>query len=91
MRESRRFRLDLAPGWGLGADSQQWVLRAWKRPVGVAWHPVGYIGSTKTVLRLTLREMGVTPTSEGQAGLDALSKRFLDWRHEYDGYIRHPH
>ena len=86
MRESRHFRLDIAPGWALGADTQQWmVLRAKIYRAGVEWRPVSFIGSTKTVLLLTLREIGVTPTPRGQAALDALPDRFLDWRHEYDG------
>ena len=76
-----RFLFDLAPGWKLGADANQWMLmRGRKRHAEVTWQPVAYIGSTTSVLWRCMREKGIGPTLEAQAKLNALPERFLDWR-----------
>ncbi len=76
-----RILFELAPGWALGADRNQWiVMRRRKRRDQHYWHPVSFIGSTKTTLLRVLREKGIHTSEKGQAALNALPERFLDWR-----------
>jgi len=80
-----RILFELAPGWALGADRNQWiVMRRRKRRDQHYWHPVSFIGSTKTTLLRVLREKGIQPTPEAKIALNALPERFLDWRDSVD-------
>ena len=75
-----RERLPLAEGWSLTADSNQWILcRARKRRSGIKWQPIKFIGSNSRVLRRLLREMGIEPTPEAEAALNAFPAEFREW------------
>lgn len=78
-----RVLFDLADGWTLGADSNQWtLLRRRKRQDEAYWNPVAFVGSNTRIVRRILRENGVQPNPEARAKLDALPERFLDYRHQ---------
>jgi|TARA_B100000315_G_scaffold31795_1_gene26822 hypothetical protein len=80
-----RILFGLAPGWALGADRNQWiVMRRRKRRDQHYWNPISFIGSTKTTLLRVLREKGIHTSEKGQAALDSLPERFLDWRDNVD-------
>jgi hypothetical protein len=72
---------DLAPGWSIGADDNQWMLLRRRKRQDKAYHQaVSFIGSTKTSLHRILREKGIQPAPKAQAKLDALQERFLDFK-----------
>jgi|TARA_B100000315_G_scaffold249228_1_gene280126 hypothetical protein len=76
-----RFLFELAPGWALKADNQQWLICRRKMDKGtVKWRPVSFIGSTRAVLISVLGQKGIIPTPEVRTLLTALPERFLDWR-----------
>jgi hypothetical protein len=78
-----RHLFDLAPGWALGADSNQWMLlRVRKRRDETYHQAISFIGSTKTVLLRVLREKGVQPAPEAHALLQALPEKFRDFNRE---------
>ena len=73
--------LPLGNGWALGADDLQWfVLRARNHRGRIKWQPVGFVCSTRDVLRRVLREKGVRLTPEGEAAVNALQPTFDAWR-----------
>ena len=76
-----RFLFDLAPGWALGYDDNQWIILR-RRNLGRqrGWKPVSFIGGKKTTLLRVLREKGVVLNPEAQASLELFPDRFLDWR-----------
>jgi len=88
---SDNILFQLAPGWALGADNQQWILfkadkrglQAKKRHRRAPWRAVSFIASTKTVLMRVLNEKGVVPTLEAQAALDTLPDTFQKWLCQY--------
>ena len=52
-----RFIFQLAEGWALGADDNQWMLlRGRKRHAETIWQPAAFIASTKTNLLLCMAE-----------------------------------
>jgi hypothetical protein len=76
-----RHLFDLASGWALGFDDNQWILlrrRNFRTQRG--WKPVSFIATNKTILLRVLRESAVQPTPDAQIKLDALPVRFKDWR-----------
>jgi hypothetical protein len=78
---SGRSLFQLADGWALGADDNQWMLlRARKRHAETVWQPVSFIASTKTILLLCMAKNGIQVTADAQAQLDELPERFLDIR-----------
>ncbi|MFB9354251.1 hypothetical protein [Sneathiella chinensis] len=78
------FFIPLANGWALKADELQWMIcRLRKRHAQWVWHPVSYIGSTKTNLLLCMRRKAFTPTSEAKVQLDEMPERFKDWLSEF--------
>ena len=78
------FLFDLAPGWGLGYDKNQWiVLRSRNLRTQRDWKPVSFIGCEKTTLLRVLREKGVELNPEAQASLDLMPEGFLDWRDQH--------
>ena len=79
-----RVFLRLSEGWALGFDKNQWiVLKRTKRRDEHYWHPVSFIGSTKTNLLRVVAEKGVTVDPEAQRAIDAMPDRFLDWLEEH--------
>ena len=78
---SGRSLFQLADGWALGADDNQWMLlRARKRHVETVWQPVSFIASTKTALHRCMAENGIQVTADAQTQLDELPERFQDWQ-----------
>jgi len=76
-----RILFELADGWALGHDKQQWMLmRAAKLRGEDIWQPVSFIGSEKRILERCMLENGVHPTSMAQAMLDALPNHFSEWK-----------
>ena len=75
---------DLAPGWALGYDKNQWiVLRRRNLRTQRGWKAVSFIGCKKTTLLRVLREKGVELNPEAQASLELFPERFLDWRDQH--------
>ena len=88
MADKPLFTLDADSRWRLAFDRQQWIIQRRKGPArpanrsGIAesgWRGASFIASTKRVLRRVLDEAGVLLTSEAQARLDVLPKRFADF------------
>ena len=79
-----RFLFDLAPGWALGYDKNQWiVLRSRNLRTQRGWKAVSSIGCEKTTLLRVLREKSVELYPEAQASLDLMPEGFLDWRDQH--------
>ena len=79
-----RFLFDLAPGWALGYDNNQWiVLRRRNLRTQCGGKAVSFIGCEKTTLLRVLREKGVELNPEAQASLELFPERFLDWRDQH--------
>ena len=79
-----RFLFDLAPGWALGYDKNQWiVLRSRNLRTQRGRKAVSFIGCEKTTLLRVLREKGVELYPEAQASLDLTPDTFLKWRDQY--------
>ena len=79
-----RFLFDLAPGWALGYDKNQWiVLRSRNLRTQRGWKAVSFIGLKKTTLLSVLLEKGVELNPAAQANLELFPDRFLDWRDQY--------
>lgn len=77
---SDRQFLRLSEKWALGYDRNQWiVMKRRKRRDEHYWHPVSFIGSTKTNLLRVVAEKGVTVGPAAQRVLDTMPERFLDW------------
>ena len=76
-----RFIFQLAEGWALGADDNQWMLlRGRNRHAETIWQPAAFIASTKTNLLLCMAEKDIQLTVDAQVQLDELPERFLDFR-----------
>ena len=57
-----RFLFDLAPGWALGYDKNQWIVlkaRGDKRENHQSWRSVSFVGSNKLALMRIFREKGI--------------------------------
>ena len=79
-----RFLFDLAPGWALGYDKNQWiVLRSRNLRTQRGWKAVSFIGCEKTTLLRVLREKGVELNPEAQVNLDLFPDTFLKWRDQH--------
>ena len=75
-----RILFELADGWALGFDTNQWIImRARNRRGERDWQPVSFIASEKRILERCIRENGVHPTLVAQSKLDALPDQFRDW------------
>jgi len=82
-----QFLIDLAPGWALGFDPQQWMIetadkrrqQADLRYRRAPWRPVAFIGSTKAVLRCCLSEKGIELTPKASEYIDAMPDTFQAW------------
>ena len=75
-----RFIFQLAEGWALGVDDNQWMLlRGRKRHAETVWQPVAFMASTKTNLLLCMAEKDIQITDDAQAQLDNLPECFLDF------------
>lgn len=76
--------LILADGWAVRADELQRMLcRKRMRHAQTVWHPLSFIGCTKTALLVCMQQRGVTPSMEAQAMLDAMPEKFRDWVKEF--------
>ena len=76
-----RILFDLAPGFALGFDSEQWMIMKAKTVKGARqWRPVKFIGSDKLVLLAWLGRLGVTPNPRAAELLGQLPTAFLDWK-----------
>ena len=81
-----RFLFDLAPGWALGYDKNQWIVlkaRGDKSKSAQRWRAVSFIGSNKLVLMRVLKEKGINPQPSAKKALTSFPDRFLDWRDQY--------
>ena len=75
-----KFLFDLAPGWALAFDRNQWILlRRRNSRTERGWKPVRFIGTTKTILLRVLRESGVSMTKPAECELAAMPENFCDW------------
>ena len=84
------FHLDLAPGWALLADQQQWLLCRERYRQGTAlWHPVGFIGSNKRVLARVMAREGLFNRPDldraVHAFLSASPQSFREWAQAHVG------
>ena len=84
MADREVFRLN--PGWSLGFDRAQWIVRKRRAYKGAKedWRPVSFVGSDKDILWRVLGERGVVVTPEAKAAIDAMPHRFVDWLAERD-------
>jgi hypothetical protein len=72
--------LELADGWALGFDFNQWILfRRRNLRTQSGWKPVAFIASNKIILRRVLREAGVQPNPKASKYLDAMPDTFREW------------
>ena len=79
-----RFLFDLAPGWALGYDKNQWIVMSRRNlRTQCGWKAVSFIGCKKPTLLRVLREKGVELYPEAQASLDLMPEGFLKWRDQY--------
>ena len=79
-----RFLFDLAPGWALGYDNNQWIVMSCRNlRTQCGWKAVSFIGLKKSTLLRVLREKGVEQYPEAQASLDLTPDTFLKWRDQY--------
>ena len=81
-----RFLFDLAPGWALGYDNNQWIVlqaRGDNAEKAQRWRPVSFIGSNKLVLMRVLKEKGITLQPSAKKALTSFPDRFLDWRDQH--------
>ena len=72
-----RFLFDLAPGWALGYDNNQWIVlkaRGDKSKSVQRWRPVSFVGPNKLVLMRVFREKCIQPPPECWKGCDQLSR-----------------
>ncbi len=76
---SERTLISLAPGWALGADSQQWILYQVSADGRV--RPVHFIATHKRIIERLVREEGIDLTPEGRAAIDVLPDHFKKSRH----------
>jgi len=80
------FLFELADGWALQFDDAQWIIcRERKRHAQVVWHPVSFIGCTKSALLVGMRRKGINLTPEAQVKLDKMPERFRDWLQQHRG------
>ena len=85
-KNSDRFLFDLAPGWALGYDNNQWIVlkaRGDKSKSVQRWRPVSFIGSNKLVPMGVFREKGIDLHPSAEKAVTSLPDRFLDWRDQY--------
>ena len=76
-----RFLFDLASGWALGYDKNQWIVMSRRNlRTQCGWKAVSFIGCKKSTLLRVLREKGVELYPEAQASLDLTPDTFLKWR-----------
>ena len=79
-----RFLFDLASGWALGYDKNQWIVMSRRNlRTQCGWKAVSFIGCKKSTLLRVLREKGVELYPEAQASLELFPEGFLDWRDQY--------
>ena len=78
-----RFLFDLAPGWALGYDDNQWIVlkaRGDKSKSVQRWRAVSFIESNKLVLIGVFREKGIDLHPSAEMAVTSFSDCFLDWR-----------
>ena len=69
---------ELAPGWWLGRDHNQWILlRQRNLRTQRGWKPEAFVGSSRAVLQRVLLEKGITPVPEAERKMDALPFSFV--------------
>ncbi len=75
--------IPLSPGWRIAWDDHQWIVQ--KRYVSrkiankATWTPVGYVGSTKSILLRELRKNGAVIGVSGLASLQELPETFKEF------------
>lgn len=82
--------LQLAQGWALAADTNQWIVCSARTRHGeMCWQPRCYIGSNKAVLRRVVRELGIEVRPESNAAPHVFLRlpphEFLEWQDQAGG------
>ena len=78
---SDRILFDLAPGWALGFDPQQWmILKRIGKLEKANWNPIKFIGGNKAGLMGAMARCGIIPTPHAAELLGRLPHAFLDWK-----------
>ena len=72
--------IELAPGWALGFDQQQWILyRVYFKRDTERLLPVSFIASTKAILLRVINETEINLTPEASEYIDAMPDTFRAW------------
>lgn len=78
------FLFELADGWALGANDQQWiVLKRRNSRTQRGWKPLAYVATSTQTLRRVLLEKGVRLSPEADAQLEALPKSLQDFTQDW--------
>ena len=71
---------EIAPGWGIGCDSLQWMLMRQRQGRVRGWYPIAFVATERRILERVIGERAVPVTPEGRARLHALPATFREFK-----------